>query len=296
MGLSFIGVDWGTTTVRAFGFDDHGAVVKTVSSRDGVSRQLSGPAGYQRTLEELIGDWAHPSTPVLACGMVGSNRGWAEIPYRSTPTDLITALEPVRVATADRPVFIVPGVQSTAAPYSVMRGEETQALACADGRERLVVTPGTHSKWITLEGLSIASFTTFMTGDTFAALAGHTILSQSTSGSVTESGLRQGLALAFSEHSEGALSDAFAVRSLRLKGVLRPEDGRGFLSGVLIGEEVKHGLAFATRGTPIDVCCDGPLASQYRLAFEMAGVDEPTIRSDASQTGLLTIFTKYLSS
>ncbi len=64
---------------------------------------------------------------------------------------------------------------STATLADIMRGEEVQLLgACAlaavecDG---LVCHPGTHTKWVEMEGGAIARFRTVMTGDVFAALA-----------------------------------------------------------------------------------------------------------------------------
>ena len=59
-----------------------------------------------------------------------------------------------------------------------MRGEETQVvgvLAAMEG-DGVACLPGTHSKWARVEAGGITSFTTHMTGETFAALRDHTIL------------------------------------------------------------------------------------------------------------------------
>ncbi len=61
-----------------------------------------------------------------------------------------------------------------------MRGEETEIVGLLDlGLEdELIVMPGTHSKWVRVEGGRIASFETVMTGDVFSALREATILGQ----------------------------------------------------------------------------------------------------------------------
>ena len=73
-------------------------------------------------------------------------------------------------------------------PPDVMRGEETQVLgllpALPGAGPHTVCLPGTHSKWVRLQGGAIQEFATFMTGELFALLSQHgTLAAASTNGS-----------------------------------------------------------------------------------------------------------------
>ena len=78
-------------------------------------------------------------------------------------------------------IAIVPGlsVENGAIP-DVMRGEETQVfgalqiLGLSDAR---LVLPGTHSKWVAVKDHQITDFSTWMTGEFYALLRQHSILS-----------------------------------------------------------------------------------------------------------------------
>src|SRR3546814_4789014 len=62
-----------------------------------------------------------------------------------------------------------------------MRGEETQvlgALAALPATGGLVCLPGTHSKWVRVEDGALQGFATYMTGEVFDLLQGHSILSR----------------------------------------------------------------------------------------------------------------------
>jgi 2-dehydro-3-deoxygalactonokinase len=114
-------------------------------------------------------------------GMIGSRQGWVEAPYVACPAGLEeVAAGLVRTPFAGADVSIVPGMESASGGMrDVMRGEETQVfgalagLGLPGGR---FVLPGTHSKWLLAEGGRIRSFSTYMTGEIYAACKGHTIL------------------------------------------------------------------------------------------------------------------------
>ena len=56
-----------------------------------------------------------------------------------------------------------------------MRGEEVQILGIASAGARLIVLPGSHSKWASVDRGRILSFKTFVTGELFAAVKDHTL-------------------------------------------------------------------------------------------------------------------------
>ena len=59
-----------------------------------------------------------------------------------------------------------------------MRSEETQVFGAMEDDAGFFVTPGTHSKWIEVSGGLLTRYTTYTTGEVFAALAMHAILTR----------------------------------------------------------------------------------------------------------------------
>jgi 2-dehydro-3-deoxygalactonokinase len=190
---ALVGLDWGTSSLRAHGFGADGTLLETRTRPWGIRSLPDG--GFAAALAGIAGDWLarQPAPPVVACGMVGSRQGWREAPYVACPADaraLAAALVPCDTgsAPAGSPLWIVPGVarpgDRDARPErlpDVMRGEETQvcgALAVAPelADDALVVLPGTHSKWCAVRDGRLASFQTFMTGELFAVLRDHSLL------------------------------------------------------------------------------------------------------------------------
>ena len=125
-----------------------------------------------------------------------------------------------------------------------MRGEETQVFGVlgAMGGSGLACLPGTHSKWVQVAGGRIIGFTTHMTGEAFGALRGHTILGRMmregpADGAPFDAGVRR------SDDPGGLLHHIFGARSLVLAGRLAETDAAAYLSGILIGHEVRAALA-----------------------------------------------------
>jgi 2-dehydro-3-deoxygalactonokinase len=240
----FIAVDWGTTNRRGYRLGPDGALVDEFEDEKGI---LSVPAGgFPEAVAEIrqrLGDG-----PILFAGMVGSNRGWVEAPYVACPAgfeDLAARLvwvEPGRSA-------IVPGVCLDASDAAdVMRGEEMQILgalaAGTIGPDAIVCHPGTHNKWIRLDGGCIAGFRTVMTGELFNLLREQSILADLLAGPAEpgpafEAGVRHGF-----EHAD-LTAELFSVRARFLLGKSRREDSASYASGLLIGNDLRIGLALA---------------------------------------------------
>jgi len=239
----FITVDWGTTNRRAYRIDDSGRRVDEFEDDKGVLSIPSGgfPAAVKE-IRERLGD-----APLLLAGMVGSNRGWKEAPYVAAPAgldDLAGSL-----AWPGEREAIVPGVSYVGdGRADVMRGEEVQLLgAVAAGLvdpDALVCHPGTHNKWAVLRGGRIASFRTVMTGELFSLLKEHSILADLLKGEV-EAGEVFREAARFAIGHEAVPAELFAVRARVLLGEARKEDAASWTSGLLIGTDVRVGLAGA---------------------------------------------------
>ncbi|MBD0275457.1 MAG: 2-dehydro-3-deoxygalactonokinase, partial [Acetobacteraceae bacterium] len=240
-----IGVDWGTTSFRAYRLDGAGAVLEQRESAQGI---LSVPeGGFPAVLDAAIRPWLDAGEElVLLCGMIGSRQGWKEAPYLpcpAGPAEIAAAMVPLPFPGAAR-CLLVPGLTARGPEGvpDVMRGEETKLIGLLDelGDETATLClPGTHSKWARLEGGRIAGFVTRMTGETRAVLLGHSILgrlsapTRDPSDEAFKRGLRR------SRDRGGLLHHLFGTRALGLMGELAPEETDDYLSGLLIGHEVR---------------------------------------------------------
>lgn len=288
MSTPLVGLDWGSTRLRAYRFDEAGQVAETRALPWG-SRQLPA-GGFVEAFAQAVEGW--PRAPVLACGMVGSRGGWREAPYLDTPCRLdalagaLTAVD----APDGRTVHIVPGLRDPAGP-DVMRGEETQiagVLAQASlpiGDVRLLM-PGTHSKWVHVSDGAVTGFTTVMTGELFALLRGHSVLGAGLpDGGADEEAFALGVAAARTSGAAGGLSRLFSARALMLEGALAPASVADFLSGLLIGDELRMALAagWAMPDAPVQLVGEDALCARYRQAAPAFGlILQPTSGSLAA--------------
>lgn len=288
MNTPLIGLDWGSTRLRAYRFDDAGGVAEMRALPWG-SRHLPA-GGFAEAFAQAVEGW--PRAPVLACGMVGSRGGWREAPYLDTPCRLDAlagALTPVD-APDGRTVHIVPGLRDPAGP-DVMRGEETQVagvLAQAPtlaGDVRLLM-PGTHSKWVRVREGAVTGFTTVMTGELFALLRGHSVLGAGLpEGCDDHAAFARGVAAAQASGAAGGLSRLFSARALMLEGALAPSSVADFLSGLLIGDELRMALAagWATTDAPLLVVGEDALCARYLQAAPSFGLSlQPTTGATAA--------------
>lgn len=264
-----IAVDWGTTNRRAYRLDPGGACQAEFEDDQGIT--AVPPGGFPAAISEIrdrLGD-----LPLLMAGMIGSNRGWVEAPYVTCPAgpaDLAARL--VRIE--EERAAIVPGLSyldDTRA--DVMRGEEVQLFgAVAAGLtppDALVCHPGTHNKWALLEGGRVMRFRTVMTGELFGLLGQHSILSQWLHTSVTvgdafRAGVRQG------QRGEALTAELFSVRASVLLGRTAAHEAASFTSGLLIGADIRTGLADAPAGE-IVVMGRPELTRLYAAALSEAG-------------------------
>jgi len=284
-----IGVDWGTSSFRAWRIGNDGVPRDRRSGPRGIMSVADGR--FAETLREEIGPWlAAGEEHVLLSGMIGSRQGWVEAPYLPCPagTDELAA-RLVDVPFDWARVKLVPGLLGTDATgvAEVMRGEETQiaGILGTTGGAGLVCLPGTHSKWVRLVDGRIMSFATHMTGEVFAALRGHTILGRTMARDNTHdpAAFAEGLARAAQEG--GLLHHLFGVRSRNLTGSLAEAAGASYLSGLLIGHEVRSALAGATDRV-VHLVGATELAGLYETALRAAGRDVRRHGEDAAAAGL----------
>jgi len=290
-----IGVDWGTTAFRAYRLDGRGRIA---DRREAPERGiLSVPAGgFPAALAEQIGPWlAAGERLVVMCGMVGSRQGWIEAPYLpcpAAPAELAARVVPVPFEGAR--VALVPGLSARDASGvpDVMRGEETKLLGAmaelgGDGAGATLCLPGTHSKWARIEGGRIAGFATQMTGETFAALSRHTILARGIApGPTVADAFARGVRR--SGEPGGLLHHLFGARALGLAGELAETETASYLSGLLIGHEIRAALADGDPG-PVHLLGSERLGALYADAFRILGVAHREHDPDTVARGLAQI-------
>lgn len=293
-----IAIDWGSSSFRAYLMAPNGEILDEVASGDGIGSVAAG--AHPATLNRLIGRWleAHPSLPVVASGMVGSRHGWREAAYVKCPAgprEVATQLTPVE---ADgRRVHLAAGLSyvDEAAQPDVMRGEETEIFGVADSGARLIVLPGSHSKWAKVNGDRVVAFKTFVTGELFAALRDHTVAGAFARAAPAKSlgeafalGVRRGAAAVACEGKSGVIGLLFGARSLPLTGGLAEDDAGEYLSGLLIGAEIGEARRFFPGEEP-HVAGAEALVARYLAAFEALGVSARAAPRRAAARGLFRI-------
>ena len=288
-----IAIDWGTSSLRGARLGASGQVLESRAFPRGI---LTVPPGqFAAVFDEHFGDWMQaPAALCLISGMAGSRQGWQEAPYCPCPAGFaelaqhLLWLQPGRIA-------LVPGLSCRGADAlhtpDVMRGEEVQifgALQRAGLDSATLVLPGTHSKWVQVQGGRVTQFQTYMTGEVFALMGQHSILSQTLDlgGALDETVFLQGMA--HSQQPGSILHHLFAVRTLGLFGHLNAAQLSSYLSGLLIGEELRQQRLSSLAG-PVMVIGSEALTLRYRLALQHLRVPCQSLGAEATWAGLFAL-------
>lgn len=265
----FIAADWGTTNRRAYLIGADGSLQDEMEDEKGI---LAVPAGgFPDAVAEVrarLGD-----RPLLLAGMIGSNRGWTEAAYVPAPAgaeeiaQYMTWVEPGRTA-------IVPGVCHAGGDAAdVMRGEEVQIVGAAAAglipSDCLMCHPGTHNKWVVLKEGRIHAFRTVMTGELFNLLKRDSILADLLALPVS-TGRAFGEGVVHGLTNDDVTAELFSVRARVLLGKAARDDASSYVSGLLIGTDLRVGLRFATGGEVV-VMGRPELTRLFVEALQLAG-------------------------
>lgn len=311
--------DWGTSNFRLRLIDTAArlCVAKIESDKGNAlifnewkSQQVSDRVQfYLEYLKQAIDNLnVQDDLPVLISGMASSTVGMKELPYADLPFELNgTTAYAEWIAGApvlNNPILLISGAHQ---PDDVMRGEETQLVGLsslvdlpAQG-ESLFILPGTHSKHITVTNNRIIRFNTFMTGEMFDIISKYSILSHAVAAAPTGNEVSDNDKKCFYEGvkkslASGLLSNLFSVRINQLKKYLSTEENYFYLSGVLIGSEIKH-----ITNQNLILCSSGSLLRLYQWALDCAGlmkqtvVVAPDVLDYAAAAGQLRIYLNLLS-
>ena len=296
MSHQIIGVDWGTTNMRAVLCDVDGSSIsaREVKNGPGIARLQGSPADE---LFKTIAPWLQSRSParVILSGMVGSNIGWHSVPYLSCPISVSEiAKQTFGFADRDIELKIVPGLRSSedSDAAEVMRGEELQILgwlAANPIRQKgthLLCLPGTHTKWATICDGVVESFVTAVSGELFSLLLNQSILFAGFSVNADNAevdtaafdlGVEQ-----MKTHGGMFLHSLFGARSRQVLDTFSNNEARSYLSGLIIGSDVQ-GLLTEHKGAVGEIVIIGnPTQSELydrviratgRNAVTMDGID-----------------------
>jgi len=292
---AFVVVDWGTSSFRGWLMSADGEALAESRGGEGMLHCTGGGAGagFAPVLRDHLARLGAPEgAPVLICGMAGARQGWAEAPYLKTPTRLDALHEGAIRIDAPGDIRILPGVaQARPDRPDVMRGEETQLLGVTEADfTGLVCIPGTHSKWVRIEGGHIVEFSTYMTGELYSVIAQHSILAHAVEVAsplaADRQPFREGLSTALAAPT-ALTASLFRLRAAQLLGFEQRADGAARLSGLLIGTELadaarQHGPLRSVR-----LIGAGALGRLYEAALTGQGLDVTAADAEeASRLGL----------
>lgn len=301
---SVIVADWGTSRLRVMLCDGQ----RLIAQRQGPGIAAVAAANQKpgEVFAEVAGQWLDQFGPngVALCGMVGSNIGWIEAPYIECPTDFSQLADAcVKIQTPSATFAIIPGmtcVNHLGAP-DVMRGEETQILGSLEllpslrKGKHVLCLPGTHSKWVELEDGMVQRFSTSPTGEFFAVLGERSVLVHAASEiAMDPDAFDHGVMRSLSSSPASMPFVLFEPRSRTLREGMTKVASRDFLSGLLIGAEIKAAkeiiLGSSVKNQEIVFIGDPGMTERYKRAYALAHGCAREIEGGASAlAGLLAL-------
>lgn len=270
--VSFVAVDWGTTSFRLWAMATDGSVLAAFDGPFGMSQLKKDEFGV--VLDDNLAKLGiDKGVPVVICGMAGAAQGWREAPYLLAPTRLdLMGENAIKVPGWDRDIRILPGVKQMS-PANVMRGEETQIAGLLYHHpdfKGVICLPGTHTKWVRVADKCISEFETCMTGEQFALFSKHSVLSHSMpnnewSDAMFDTSIRDAL-----EDPASVSRKLFSIRAEMLIGNQTSAQARARLSGLLIGQELAATRPYWENGSTT-VIGAAALCELYRRALKIQG-------------------------
>jgi 2-dehydro-3-deoxygalactonokinase len=319
------GCDWGTSSfrLRLINTNDH-EVVEEVLSEEGIANtyNLWKKDGEHRNVDKLQFfkakianaitmlsnklDMNLANVPIIISGMASSSLGMDDVPYATLPFPVDGSAARYRFFPSEESfpnsVTLVSGVR---AEKDVMRGEETQLVGLLSlldksiaAENAILIFPGTHSKHLYVAQNQLIDLQTFMTGEIFSLMVNASVLKNSVN-RMHLSAFSDDNVAAFKAGVQGSvssniLSSLFSVRTNELFGTLNKEQNFFYLSGLLIGAELK-GL-HEKASWQLILCSGSNLFEHYKVALEALNLTErtttipPALIDRAAVAGQIKIF------
>lgn len=314
-----LGCDWGTSSFRLRlinvpdlnligevtsqeGVASTFTAWKETAEKKGMSREQFFRQQLNRQVELLSRQVSIDLSMVsiIISGMASSSIGMAEVPYATLPFPVDGSQASIRRLTVQnkdaREIILISGVQTT---HDVMRGEETQLiglLALLDTlhhtvENAILIFPGTHSKHIYIRNQQVINLQTFMTGEVFNLMSQYSILKDSIEPTGLNSfpdeelnGFRLGVR---DSDSSSILHSLFRVRTNQLFGLLTKKQNMLYMSGLLIGAELKS--LIGQNDWPVILCSGTNLYELYKLAIDELNLSDRTTTISADLIDKATI-------
>src|SRR5260221_5993995 len=317
----FLSCDWGTSTFRIKLVDVQGLKIIAEENNDqGIAKTFelwkqSGKAEdtrlifYLGIVQQHIGilekklNTSFNELPLIISGMASSTMGMIDLPYKDFPfsadgSDLIIKIiEPDDTFT--RKIIIISGAKTN---DDAMRGEETQLAGCFHDDlikqgEQVFIFPGTHSKHIVVKNGKALTVKTYMTGEFFELLSKKTILSGSVEegNSLLQKNIQSFEKGVINSVQLNLLHSCFLVRTNHLFNKLTKQENYYYLSGLLIGTEMKE--LINDDYSTINLVSNEILGFYYETAFNVLNKGKAILKienaDDALVQGQLKIFNRY---
>lgn len=282
-----VGVDWGSSRLRIYLIDRELNVVEEDGSSAGILFGREGVANHEISdrIESLRA--GRTVSAVVISGMAGSASGLIHTPYAIVPISMRSLTEAsVSVGKfAGAPTWVLAGGMGKRDPVTgiadVMRGEEFEVLSALAlnniDRPAMIVCPGTHSKWVEVEGMRIQDLTTFVTGEVFAYLRDSSSLAPLMTGPGGLDGFDEGLELA--KGSKSLLNGVFQIRAGVLQGAIAPRAIAGMASGLVIGIEILDATDLGLQQKELFLLGGSELSRRYESALAMFGLNFSVLQS-----------------
>lgn len=298
----FISCDWGTSVFRIRLVESENLkILAEFSSPEGIAATYSQwkaqhtiprlefyTSILQKNLQQLqgIAGSTLATLPVVLSGMASSSIGMMELPYRNIPCSPAgRELNWERVNQTDRfdhPIILISGLRSE---NDVMRGEETKLAGLSEHcnqPQQLVIMPGTHAKHVIIQQGIVTGFKTHMTGELFDLLTNKSVLSTSVVKAPFGKEYEEAFLRGFMLSEEGnILHHLFRVRTNDLFRKELPEANYHYLSGLLIGEELRQYRGQSFHQTIL--LAAGPLQPLYALGLHTIGLGEHFLNINADE-------------
>lgn len=293
MGKNILSCDWGTSSFRLRVVDiESGAVLAETTKGQGIAATYANwlaaelPASERTTFYREVLQSAVEKLPaklvtsltIYLSGMASSSIGMQTIEYGTVPFDLSSDVLPFEKIPADHicthDILLISGLKTS---QDVMRGEETILLGSQlePGANYLVIFPGTHSKHVWVRQNKLQDFSTFMTGEFFDLLSNKSILStglEKTDLPGHEDIFQEGVLAGVNGN---LLNAAFHIRTNQLFNKMSPAANYQYLSGMLLGTELKDVPATTEN---ILLISGHAVSESYQLAFRVLGFNHVKFR------------------
>tara|TARA_Y100000741_G_scaffold151063_1_gene114008 strand:- start:5305 stop:6240 length:936 start_codon:yes stop_codon:yes gene_type:complete len=282
-------IDWGTTNFRAYKFDlNKNKVGKKIQTNQGILK-LRKSSEYIKIIKSILRKFdLNEDQDILMAGMVGSKKGLCEAPYVQIPASLSKiALNIFNKQILKQKISIVPGLfYKKNNFYDVLRGEETLAIGAINKFNKktkyYLCCPGTHSKWMIIQKDMFLSFSSYMSGELYSAIANFTILAQSlnkSSSKISEHYFTKGLKMI--QTDQPISNTLFKVRTMDLFNQSNSNQCNSFLSGLIIGLEINYISKIKDlKKSSVILIANGPLTKLYSICFKFFKIKFSLVNAD----------------